>query len=168
MENWREVEYSKENKIERIEDWIIISLLQIALVLYNFKARGVQIFLFVWSLGLRTNIFNFLVYDDMQGGCLDKRKWAWMHDVIFAKINIQCSPPDDSSKRGACWGIGRQKHMLWQFTRSNSLHAKIKWYATAREPSQWKQNQDISMFQLCFNQGRFRKHSLLTPFNLTG
>lgn len=56
--------------------------------------------------------------------------------------------------------------MLWQFTRSNSMRAKIKWYATAREPSQWKQNQGISMFQLCFNQGRFRgkSHPLYSPF----
>ena len=61
--------------------------------------------------------------------------------------------PDDCSKRGACWGVGTQKHMLWQFTWSDSMHAKIKWYATAGEPSQWKQNQGISMSQLRLNQG---------------
>lgn len=33
------------------------------------------------------------------------------------------------------------------------MHAKIKWYAAAGEHSQWKQNQGISMFQLCLNQG---------------
>lgn len=38
-------------------------------------------------------------------------------------------------------------------TRCNLVHAKIKWYAAAREPFQWKQNQGISMFQLRLNQG---------------
>lgn len=32
------------------------------------------------------------------------------------------------------------------------MHAKIKWSAAARELSQWKQNQGISMFQLCLYQ----------------
>lgn len=37
------------------------------------------------------SIFS-LVYDDMQGHCSDQRKWAWTHDGISAKINIQHRP----------------------------------------------------------------------------
>lgn len=97
------------------------------------------------------SIFS-LVYDDMQGHYSDQEMGmnAWWD---FCQNKHPALSPDDCSKRGAFRGVSRQKHMLWQFTQSDSMHAKIKWYATAREPSQWKQNQGISMFQLCLNQG---------------
>lgn len=127
---------------------------------YNIlKACRVLQVLFVWNLRLHVHIFNFLVCDDMQGHYSDKRKWAWIHYVISAKINIQRSPQmiaqrellvEVSADRNKCCDSSHGAICCTQ--KSNDMP----------QPGslQWKQNQGISMFQLCFNQGRFRKKNL--------
>lgn len=125
-------------RTEWLESWIIIASKQkFRVLLHSTGILKSSCLCTAQACMCEHPIFSW-AHDDIQGRRSDQNKWVWMRDKICAKINILCCPLDDSSKRGAGWGIGGQKHMLWQFTRSVSMHAEIKWYAAAGEPFSMK------------------------------
>lgn len=80
---------------------MIISLLQIA-------QENPYILLFVHGPGSSVCVLCLdFVYNDVQGHLSDQRKWAWTHDGISAKANIQARPRVIAQSAVAHRGVNR-------------------------------------------------------------
>lgn len=83
-----------------LQNGMIISLLQIA-------QENPYILLFVHGPGSMCALCLEFVYNDEQGHLSDQRKWAWTHDEISAKANIQARPRVIAQSALAHRGVNR-------------------------------------------------------------